>query len=311
MSPDPNDRLSLALCIAAIFHGFVLLGVGFNAEPKLAPRQNPEPLDVVLVQQRSLKPPPEANLLAQANLQGGGGLEEPEVTPESAAPAAFPAEQPELTAAKIPPEATPPTPEPPQPEAVAMEQEAQADKELLSRTGAPEIRDPRPKPPEPQPEGTRSESSPAASRRPDASRLVTESLKIATLTAQLQRRIRKEASRPRRKFISASTKEYKYAAYMETWRAKVERVGNFNYPQEARRRRLTGNLILDVALNADGTLNDVTLRRSSGHAVLDEAALHIVRLAAPYSPFPREFRREVDILHITRTWQFLENQGFR
>ena len=98
---------------------------------------------------------------------------------------------------------------------------------------------------------------------------------------------------------------------MEAWRAKVERVGNLNYPEEARRRNISGQLVLDVALNPDGKINQITIRRSSGYKVLDDAAIRIVELAAPYSPFPEAIRAETDVLHITRTWQFLDQRGFR
>ena len=98
---------------------------------------------------------------------------------------------------------------------------------------------------------------------------------------------------------------------MEAWRAKVERVGNLNYPDAARKKKLSGSLILDVALNDDGSTNQITIRRSSGHKVLDDAAIRIVELASPYSPFPDHIREETDILHITRTWQFLNSHRFR
>ena len=98
---------------------------------------------------------------------------------------------------------------------------------------------------------------------------------------------------------------------MEAWRAKVERVGNLNYPEAARKRNLSGSLILDVALSADGSINQITIRRSSGQKVLDDAAIRIVELASPYAPFPAQVRKETDILHITRTWQFLDQKGFR
>ena len=92
---------------------------------------------------------------------------------------------------------------------------------------------------------------------------------------------------------------------MEAWRTKVERIGNLNYPDEARRQKLSGNLLLDVALNADGSINEIVLRRSSGFTVLDDAAIRIVELAAPFAPLPKSIREETDILHIQRTWQFL------
>nr|MCU0937331.1 energy transducer TonB [Gammaproteobacteria bacterium] len=79
------------------------------------------------------------------------------------------------------------------------------------------------------------------------------------------------------------------------WRAKVERVGNLNYPDEARRQKLSGSLLLDVSVNTDGTVNEIQLRRSSGHKVLDDAAIRIVRLAAPFPPFPKDIEQEVDM----------------
>jgi protein TonB len=139
---------------------------------------------------------------------------------------------------------------------------------------------------------------------------VARSFAIASLDAEIQNQLDAKAKRPRRKFISANTREHKYAAYMEAWRAKVERVGNLNYPDEARRQRLNGNLILDVALNADGSINEINVRRPSGHPMLDDAAIRIVRLASPYAPFPDEFVKDVDILHITRTWQFMNSSQF-
>ena len=112
------------------------------------------------------------------------------------------------------------------------------------------------------------------------------------------------AKLPRRKTISASTKEYKYAAYLDAWRRKIERIGTLNYPDEAKRNKLYGNLILHVAVRKDGSISQVRVMRSSGHQLLDDAAMRIVRLAAPYSPLPDNIAERVDILHITRTWRF-------
>ena len=133
---------------------------------------------------------------------------------------------------------------------------------------------------------------------------------IESLSAALDERLQAYAQRPRRKWITAATREHAYAAYMEAWRRKVERVGNLNYPNEARRRGLSGTLSLDVALNADGSVAEVLLRRSSGEEVLDEAALRIVALAAPFARFPRAIREEVDVLHIERTWVFSSRNEF-
>ena len=115
-----------------------------------------------------------------------------------------------------------------------------------------------------------------------ASELISRSLAMASLNAEIDQRLEAYANRPRRKWISAKTREYRYASYMEAWRIKVERIGNLNYPDEARRNRLSGNLLLEVALNSNGSINDVILRRSSGHRVLDDAAIRIVKLSAPF-----------------------------
>jgi protein TonB len=130
---------------------------------------------------------------------------------------------------------------------------------------------------------------------------------MASLTARIQAESSAYASRARRKAISTATREYIYANYMEAWRRKVERIGNLNYPREARELGLFGSLILHVAVRADGSLEGIRVVRSSGHEVLDDAAIRIVELAAPFSPFPPNIKRETDVLDITRTWQFQRN----
>jgi len=140
--------------------------------------------------------------------------------------------------------------------------------------------------------------------------LASRGEEIARLNAKLAEDTTAYSNRPRRKAISASTQEYKYASYLEAWRRKVEAIGNLNYPEEARRRKLYGNLILQVGVRADGSLEEVRVLRSSGSTLLDEAAVRIVHLAAPFAPFPPDIRQETDFLDITRTWQFLSNNRF-
>ena len=88
------------------------------------------------------------------------------------------------------------------------------------------------------------------------------------------------------------------------WRRKIERIGNLNYPAEAKANRIYGSLQLTVAIKADGEVESVEINKSSGHKVLDQAAVRIVRLAAPFDRFPQNIRADTDILHITRTWTF-------
>ncbi|MFO1417655.1 MAG: energy transducer TonB [Methylotetracoccus sp.] len=94
-------------------------------------------------------------------------------------------------------------------------------------------------------------------------------------------------------------------AYEQAWQDKVERVGNMNYPEEARRKNLTGSLSLSVAVGADGGIQSIRVRQSSGHEELDQAAARIVRLAAPFGAFPSELKKDYDVLVITRTWRFM------
>ncbi len=300
----PSDRLAMTLCVAIVLHAMVILGVGFV--PPERPESNLHRLDVTLVQQRDREPPPKADLLAQANLTGGGDSEE-KVRPASPLAAPFPERRADIAAA------------PPPGVVSALEQ---AVVERMSRnpvTATKVSRKPArveplaAKAPDAKPKVVaRAEPAPTSPPEPAAAfpaqgDLIQHSLAMASLDAEIAQRLEARAKRPRRKFISATTREYKYAAYMEAWRSKVERVGNLNYPEEARRKRLSGSLIVEVALRPDGSVSDIAIRRPSGHRELDEAAIRIVKLAAPFAPFPKDISQELDALHITRTWQFLAN----
>ena len=294
----PVDRLGLTLCLAVISHAVIVLGVTFTAEDIFEPRY--DTMEIVLVREQSPTAPEQATLLAQASLEGGGDSPV-QVVPAMPLPPPFPDAQAAIVATQPAP-APPPRPE----------KKAET-KELLAAKAPDEphsARQPDPVETE-QPQPAPAPTAPTTQALPSAAALLTNSFKIAALSAEIKEKLEAQAQRPKRKFVSASTREYKYAAYMEAWRAKVERVGNLNYPDEARRRQLSGSLILDVALNPDGSVNDIVIRRSSGQKILDDAAVGIVHLAAPFAPFPGDIRKEADILHITRTWQFLNSSGFR
>jgi len=143
-----------------------------------------------------------------------------------------------------------------------------------------------------------------------AAQLLSRSKEIARLSAEIDQTQRVFAHRPKRKYISARTKEYKYASYEEAWRAKVERIGRINFPDEARRNKLSGSLIMAVTLNKDGSIQSIKIRQSSGHKILDDGAIRIVRLAAPFARFSEDIRKEVDELVITRTWVFEAGERF-
>ncbi|NEV61550.1 energy transducer TonB [Thiorhodococcus minor] len=135
--------------------------------------------------------------------------------------------------------------------------------------------------------------------------LASRSLEIARLTASLEAKSEAYAKRVRRKSISASTRELSYASYLGAWARKVERIGNINYPQAAKEQRVYGSLILHVAVRSDGSVEQIRVVKSSGYDLLDEAAIQIVELAAPFSPFPPDIAAETDVLDIIRTWQFM------
>ncbi len=130
---------------------------------------------------------------------------------------------------------------------------------------------------------------------------------MAHLSARSEERRTTHTGHTRRKAISSSTRDHLYANYLEAWRRKAERIGNLNYPREARELGLYGNLTLHVSVRSDGTLEGVRVVRSSGHAVLDQAAVRIVELAAPFAPFPPGIKRDTDVLDITAPWQFQRN----
>jgi protein TonB len=319
-----GDRLGLTICIAIIIHTMVVMGISFTPEP--VPESRYESLEIILVNQRSEKPPEDADMLAQANMIGGGNSDSAE-RPSAPIEAPIPAPTPEVAATPAPP-VEPDVSAEPVPDASAettaekqdaeAEQPAEIEPRLVEETTEADLAKPEPEA-QPDPQQPIAEASPVKRKPqpkvvtpplPTAAQLITRSFAMASLNAELQQKLELRARRPRRKFISANTKEFRFAAYMEAWRAKVERVGNINYPDEARQLDLSGSLLLDVALNPDGSVREITVRRSSGKKVLDDAAVRIVELASPFAPFPDDFLREIDILHVTRTWKFLNNAKF-
>jgi protein TonB len=134
--------------------------------------------------------------------------------------------------------------------------------------------------------------------------LVQKAMEMARLEAQIDKNWDAYQKLPRRKFIGARTQEYRFAQYIEDWRIKVERIGNLNYPEQARRQHIFGKLQLSVSIRADGSVESIEVNRSSGHPILDAAAKRIVRLTAPFSPLPPSITKDTDILTITRTWSF-------
>jgi len=271
-----NDRFAVSILMALALHAVVLLGVGFVLDYK--PLTHPlETLDVVLVNWRSESTPEDADFLAQASQQGGG--ESTEVA------------RPSQENAGASPGLTEGTNLLDQREQVSSVKDAAREQLLVEKDDtdfAQQITSiEQPDPP-----------------TPSAATLMQESMTMAKLQPGIQRDQESQSKLPRRKWISANTREYEFAAYMQAWVAKVERVGNLNYPEEVRRLKLVGDLVMTVGINLDGSVESIDIRRSSGLPQLDQAAKRIVRLAGPYSPLPEHINASVDVLHITRTWRF-------
>ncbi|MCJ7556169.1 MAG: TonB family protein [Gammaproteobacteria bacterium] len=112
----------------------------------------------------------------------------------------------------------------------------------------------------------------------------------------------------REMFVAVNTSQSDVAEYLARWKQKIERMGTLNFPTAARTTILSGNPTLEVALRADGSLEEIIILRSSGHKELDLAAMRILRLAAPFDPFPQQFRAHYDVLRFVYEWQFLDGK---
>ena len=274
-----NDRMLFTLFVAAMFHALLILGVGFDFPD---PRPAPSALEIVLAQSKSEKAPDQADFLAQANQEGSGELDKTAL-PSTDQLAQFD----DNRIREVQPV-----------QQRASQQQAQDPNQRIITTLSPSkqqiSRD------TPSPEERKVEMS-----KEERLAMIQRSLEIASLEAQLEEQKQLHAKRPRkRQLTSVSTKESRDAYYLFGWSKKIETVGNLNYPAEARRKKIYGSLRLMVAIRADGSVQEVRILKSSGFKVLDQAAVEIVRLAAPFAAFPPDIRKDTDILEIIRTWQF-------
>lgn len=257
-------------------HLLIVLGLGVQLidANQFAPPHNI--MDVVLVNAKSDTKPVKADALAQANLDGGGNTDEARRA-KTPMPAIEQTAQNEARAAQERIREL-------ENEMKMLMTQAQSSAKVLQGEVA---------------------NQPSASPTPqNANELIQKAEAIARLEAAIAREYEAYQQRPRRTFIGARTTENRFAPYVDQWRVRVERVGNLNYPEEAKQRKIYGDLQLTIAIKANGEVESVQINRSSGKKVLDEAAKRIVHLAAPYDRFPDNIRRDTDILHITRTWMF-------
>lgn len=268
--------MQVALVTSIALHALLIIGLGIKLirSPDWDAPHNV--LDVVLVNSKSAKRPDKADALAQANLDGGGNTDQ---KLRASTPLPLTAErevQQELRAMEQ--------------RRRDLEQQAQ---ELLTRMKSKAT-------------VVQADISPQAIAKSDAEArdLVDRSMEIARLEAAIRQQHQAYQERPKKRFVGARTQESRVAFYVDGWRQKIERIGTLNYPQQARAPGFFGVLRITVGIKASGEIESVEINRRSGHKWLDDAAVRIVNLAAPFDRFPDNLRVDTDILYITRTWTF-------
>ncbi len=275
-SPRQGGMLAIALAVSIALH---LTAAAIHFSPfdfsRMADKE--PPLEVALVNAKTATKPAKADILAQANLDGGGNTDEKRRA---------------KTPLPVMPQETPNKAVAANTQPVETKREQRPD--VMTQSASTTVIEAQPAPPE----------TPQPTNAPTISDLMQKTLEAIRLEAQIAKDMDAYQKRPRRTFIGAQAQEYRFARYVEDWRMKVERVGNLNYPEAARQQKLYGSLLLTVSIRSDGSLLGVEVNRSSGKRILDAAAVKIVEMSAPFAAFPPDIKRDTDELHITRTWTF-------
>ena len=276
-----NQRLLVYTLGVSIAIHALLLAIRFQMNDPRKLRDRGPPLEVALVNAKSTSKPTQADILAQANLDGGGNTDanRQAKSPLPVLPKAGASGEIAVATQKL----------------AALEDEA---KELMTRLKSTPATPVAPKPVEP----------PEPAVQPSANELMQRTLEAMRIEARIAKEMESYQQRPKRRFVGARAEEYRFARYVEDWRLKIERVGNLNYPEAARQLQLYGSLLITVSIRSDGSVESVEINRSSGQKVLDAAAVKIVEMSAPFAPFPADIKRDTDVLHITRTWMFTKGE---
>lgn len=302
------SAFGIAVGISAIVHG-VILTIHFEPEIKKLANKLPS-LNVVLVNAKTKNAPDKAELLAQANLDRGGNTDA-----NRQMKTMLPAPKQKTTEVKLRPSAEASSAAKAakvqaqevreQKRVDALEKQAQ---ELLTQINAVKKMDSNPTQEAASADPEKGDQK-ALAKTLDRADLIAASIEIDRLEAQIGKQQDEYQKRPKRRFIGARTKEASDAMYLEAWRQKVERIGNLNYPEVARDQKIYGQLRMTVSIRADGSIESIVIDKSSGSKILDEAAKNIVNLAAPYAKFSEDMKKSTDILGITRTWTFTQEDA--
>lgn len=276
---NSGERLSFTVFMAAALHGMLILGLGFSF---MSRPETPPTFEVTLATHKSLKAPDQADYQAQFNQEASGTTDDAR----------------ELSTDKEPLFADTRINEvQPLPETMKREAAQAAELNRIHTEADSVLQVAR----EQEPDEVEFQQEQEGGDRD----IPPVNAEIASLRAKLSRQRQEYAKRPRiKRMASVAAVGSTEAAYLNDWRQKVEQVGNQNFPQEALQEGIFGQLRLATVLKANGTIVQVELLQSSGHSILDNAALQIVHRAAPYAPFPPEIRKDYDQLEIIRTWRF-------
>jgi len=275
-----RERFRFMIFLSACAHALLVLGVGFTY---LTDANDEATIEVTLAQYRSQIQPDDADFIAQENQTGSGSQHEATV-PSS--PFLSDLNDADINEVRPAPEAQVLNETPKQPKLTTLTS-INAEQVIAQQRNAPE-----------------QEEKQALSEQSSSEEI---SLAIASLQAQLDLQQQAFARQPRKYTLSsASARKSHEASYLDSWRRRVEAVGNINYPVQARQQQVYGNVRMLIALNASGQISETRIIQSSGESLLDQAAVDIVNLAAPFEPFPEELKAETDILEIVRTFRFHE-----
>ncbi len=277
---ETSFAASLAIALAA--HVLLIFAISFSLQDQKPPART---MEITLASFPSEKEPDQADYLAQSNQQGSGSLDE-KAKPSSDLPAPFQDRTPKPVelyqqAAQLP-KAEPKKSK----QVTAIRAETKAPSEKKKK---PHIQQKENRPPRPQ---------------------IDLTAEIASLEADFFKKRQAYARRPVVHRINAASTKQSDVYYQEAWRRKVIRIGQINYPAQARREKIYGELRVAVQIRRDGSLKDIDILQSSGNDVLDRAAKNIVRMSAPFTPFPPELQ-EYDVIEIIRTWRFEPGDLFR
>ena len=270
------STLQLALLFSVGVHA-ALLGVRFIDPEGFNRVFQDTPLEVILVNSRSGEAPSVAAAIAQANLQGGGEAERGRAT------------------SPLPPAAAIELGDADEDARRQVEQLQETQQQLLAQMRRELALLP---PPDPK----RDEGSPQERSLEEKRRRLIE------LLAEIEKRVNEENARPKKRYISPATREEVYALYYDQLRRKIEERGTRNFP-EYQGRKLYGELVMNVTVDAEGRVIDTEVVRPSSSKVLDRRAVAIVKAAAPFGPFSAAMRRKADQLVITSRFKFTREEG--